>query len=222
MGAKIVFFTSINEKSLKDIFLGDYQKFKDWTLSDWNTSELKDNGELSMGQKIALKAVRYLNENKNVESEIASEIIDELITVYFCSYCDHGKGKEQFELRGPMMNKWRYEKSTKLVNQKCDKSIVQLWNRLVFGCSTNSQINFSQSLSNDIVLGWWNVEEMKNMKDGLSKSFKDIQEFNEWKNTRRNGVYTARKEYEGLEYVFDVLDIGINENKEVIFYNENE
>ncbi|MEL6811556.1 MAG: hypothetical protein AAFP76_09500 [Bacteroidota bacterium] len=219
MGARIVFFTASNQKSLQENFLKDFSKFRDWTLSNWSNSESKDIGELSMGQRINERALKYLERNQFIAPNIDHEIFDELVAVYFCSYCDHGEGKELYELRGPMMNKWRYDKSTELVNHRCDSPSVQLWNRLNFGCSTNPKMKVSQSLSKDLILGWWTVEEMKKMKENLSNVFKSLSQFNEWNALRKKGNF-FRKEYEGLGYVYDMLDIGVAENKEVIFYNE--
>ena len=220
MGARIVFFTASNQKSLRENFLKDFSKFRDWTISDWTNSESKDSGELSLGQRISARALHYLERNLIIESNIDHTIFDELMAVYFCSYCDHGEGKELYELRGPMMHKWRYDKSTKLVNHRCDRSGIQLWNRLNSGCRANPKMKGSQSLSEDLILGWWTVEEMKRMKESLSNVFKNPSEYNEWNELRKKGNFFG-KEYEGLGYVYDILDIGIAENKEVIFYNES-
>ncbi len=154
MGARIVFFTAKNDKSLKENFLDSYSNFRNWVLSDWNTSELKEEGLLSMGQEINTEAIKHLSKNQNFNKNINQALFDELLAIYLGSYCDHGNGKELYELRGPMMNKWKYESSKKLVNQKCNKETAALWNRLHVGCAVNNETLPSQSLSNDILIGW--------------------------------------------------------------------
>lgn len=220
MGARIVFFTVNNKKSLLGNFMNDYQDFREWTLNDWKNSEIKDQGELTLGQEIKVEAIDYLKNNSEINSETSTEIIDELLAVYFGAYCDYGNGKELYELTGPMMNKWKYEKSTKLVNKNCDEQTIKLWNRLNFGCSSNSKRNSSQSLSKDIIVGWWNVEEMRKIQISLSKAFPSQSYFDKWNKMRHQTYFNAKEEYKGLKYVYDILDIGIRENKEVVYYNE--
>jgi hypothetical protein len=220
MGARIVFFTTNNKKSLWKNFVDDYQDFREWTLNDWKNSEMKDQGELTLGQEIKVEAIDYLKNNPKIDLKTSTKILDELLTVYFGSYCDYGDGKELYELTGPMMSKWKYEKSTKLVNKKCDEQTIELWNRLNLGCSSNPKLHSSQSLSKDLIVGWWNVDEMKKMEINLSKAFPSQPDFDKWNKMRHQTDFNAKEEYNGLEYIYDILDIGIKENKEIIFYNE--
>ncbi|TCI84714.1 hypothetical protein [Tenacibaculum sp. M341] len=222
MGARIVFFTAKNDKSLKENFLADYSNFRNWVLSDWNTSELKEVGLLSMGQEINTEAIKHLSKNQNFNKNINQALFDELLAIYLGSYCDHGDGKKLYELRGPMMNKWKYENSTKLVNQKCNQETASLWNRLHVESAVNNETLPSQSLSNDLVVGWWSVEELKKLDYGLINIFKSPSFFNDWKDSRKNGNFTHKEELKGIEYVYDILDIGISENKAIFFYNETE
>lgn len=222
MGIRIVYFIANNDKSLLDNFKTAYTEFRNWTLSDFYDSELSEKGTLSMGQRISKKAIAYLEKCEILELDISSDLLDELIAVFIGSYCDHAKGRELYELTGPMMKSWRYVESTKLVDNKCDPFTKELWNRLNHGVSAKNNTIPSQAISKDIVIGWWTLEEIASMKIGLTKCFKNIDAFNDWIEMRFRGIFSPKKEIEGLEYVFEVFSIAISENKEVIFYTENE
>ena len=222
MGIRTAYFIPTNEKSLLENFITAYPDFRNWTLNDWYDDEVSDYGGLFMGQRLCKEAIEYLEKNKNIDKTIVSNILDELLAVFIGSYCDHGEGRELYGLKGPMMKVWRYEKSTHLINKSCDFQTIQLWNRLNYGVSAKNDAKVSQAISKDIIIGWWTLEEIAILKIGLSKCFKNIETFNQWNEMRSIGNYSGKQEFEGLEYVFDIFDIAIMENKEIVFYTENE
>ena len=220
MGSRIVFFTAHNKKSLLENFTALYADFRNWTLNNWNTSESQSDGELALGQQITLPAVQFLNDFESLPTQPPSIIIDELITIFLCSYCSHGPGNKLCELRGPMMRTWRYIKSTKLINKKCDDAIVTLWNRLNYGCSSNTDLNKSQTKTKDLVVGWWSVDEMKTLETQLVQAYDTINQFNYLNAARKNGALIGNDNFEGLSYAYDTFDIGLSEQKEIVFYHE--
>jgi hypothetical protein len=110
MGQRTVYYKSINGKTLRENLKSDYTQFRDWALTSNNQSLTEYNERLI---NIDLETLLKDNATDKLE-EWSQESIDNLVFEYFLTYCDYGPGQEKFEIVGPMMSTWRYEKSHKL------------------------------------------------------------------------------------------------------------
>jgi hypothetical protein len=126
------------------------------------------------------------------------ESIDNLVFEYFLTYCDYGPVQEKFEIVGPMMSTWRYEKSHKLINSSSDKELMIIWNYLIKGRSIKNSNPFISPDNDGPVIGFWDWSERDLLKQRLLK------------------FYKGRNDHEGIEYVLTVIDELKNDKSELI------
>ena len=215
MGLRIAYNISENTKGLLENFLSDLYLFRSWVLS-----EIEKYGALSMGQEIARDALEFLKSGNFEKKSISETILDELITIYICSYCDHGPGKNNYLYSGSFINKWKYEPSTELVNEKCDTDTKQKWNYLKYGRSVSSDNQFSKAISKDILIGYWTVMEQKQLLQSLKLVFGSKTEMMDYYYKHKINKSSLVAKCSGLECVYDILEEGISANKEIVFQIE--
>jgi hypothetical protein len=194
MGQRTVYYQSRTGESLRNHFQMDYLDFRQWILTENRNSILEFNERL-----ISNRLESFLNENDSWSNSqnIPQEIIDELTTEYFSTFCDYGAGKDKFEIIGPMMGTWRYESFKKQVLKTYDSELIAICSILDNGKSLVNNNPFIPC-NDDNKVGFWTTDEQRRLQKKL-KEFKNHLD-----------------KTEGFEYLISVLEETEDKNQELI------
>ncbi|MBR9919183.1 hypothetical protein GYB29_16290 [bacterium] len=154
MGTRIYFLKPKSDLSLAQHLERDYPEFRDWMIIENLKSQKEDNED-----RISLGLQQFLEDNEYYSTEIKvnQNIIDELVSAYLLAYCDLGPGQSNFELVGPLLNRFRYEELSKSVKSLGDPHLIQIFKYLLGGRSLLNNAPFSPSFEQST--GWWTPDE---------------------------------------------------------------
>jgi hypothetical protein len=227
MGQRISYFKNNFSKGLKNILFENYSKFRTWYL-DYDKSSIQEFNE-SFGNEI-LKD--YFKQERNLEAEFENldkNFIDELTSEFIGTYYDlTHQNNDIFEFFGPMFNKWRYDKSTKMVSKTNDTEFVELWSNLTKGRSLKDDLHFD-SFTNEYKIGFLYRQEYLLLKSKIELHFGKIEairdkywtesekkQFEKAMNDKSYALSGHNPKSSGIEYVLSALNELTDKNKELI------
>ena len=161
--------------------------------------EVKDDFIL---YKYLRKGINLQNNFENMEQDLVDEIMQEFIGCY----CDFEEGQHLLKIIGPLLSKWRYYKSTKIVLETNDKEFIKLWNFIIKGRSLKNIDNNFNGYTNEFKTGFLSEFEYKKLEEKIVYYFEKIKIINDNKTRVDN-------DYSGLSYVLEAI-------KEMEFGNE--
>lgn len=216
MGTRIAYFISNNTKRLLENFNADFEVFRSWVLL-----ELEQYGGLSSGIGVSINALNILKAKDCKKENLSEDLLDELIAIYLDAFCESDEGKGRYTHTGSSINKWKYEKSTEMVNDRCDEITKHRWNYLIGGRSVTDENKPSKTIvRGEVLFGYWKTSELAPFLNALISEFGTKEEFTDYyySKERIDKIFTS--ECAGLECVYDILEEGIQKNREIIIYIE--
>ncbi|HLP11364.1 MAG TPA: hypothetical protein VK177_05470 [Flavobacteriales bacterium] len=187
MSIRVVFYTPKSKKSLNQVFIENYEAFRDWSLGDSGYFEM-----------YCADAQQFLLDNvtlKNVQ-DMDRFAFDDLINHFTGDYS--AINETIFQFHWPMMRFDHYEDAVKLIEAKCTSDIQQLWQFLIKGRSPWDGSQGCYGHDNYSRVSYWTVQEQANMYSTLKKTFGTMQA------------------HDGIKYILQVLEEIKNENAELI------
>lgn len=173
MGRRISYYITNKggSDSLKELIKTHYVAFRKWYLEEDKTSKEEFNEPL--GKELFLS---FLHQNvKLPEIDTIVPVLCDELTIEFLYYCDSGMGTGLVIPVGSSLHPRRYEKSTEWICQVNNKELEQFWNYLITGRSIIQDKPFN-SLSAEIVVGFWTVLEQEKLYKLLTTTFGTIKE----------------------------------------------
>ncbi len=215
MGVRIAYFICENSKNILDNFHTDFYVFRQLVLS--NTAYY---GDLIYDGEFPKHILDILNIEPVNTHDIFEDVLDDLIRLYIEIFGD--SGFIRYRHTGSFINKWKYINSTTLVHQKCDVLTQKLWSYILEGRSVTNENEPSQAIMRDVLFGYWKPSELRPFLNALQETFGTKQELMDfyYNKDRIDKLFTY--EIAGLECVYDILEEGIKENKEIIIHIEME
>ncbi len=190
MGVRIAFYETTDGKSLFDNFNRTFSDFKTWLLKENNKCIIEYNERI-----ISVTIETFLINSSNTINinHLPKELIDELIIEYLLTYCDHGKGKVNINLIGPLISRHKYNNSFNIIKKTKDEKLIRFWNYLKVGRSLKDDKDFTE-IESDLI-GFWTKSEIIYIKEKI-------------RNLDQSDV--------GIECISEVLN-EIDEKSELIF-----
>ena len=113
MGIRIAFYETTDGKSLCENFTRTFSEFKHWLLVE-NKESIDEFNERIISEEIE----SYLKHNGEVIEleKVPKRILDVLIYQYLLAFCDHGIGKININLIGPLIKRHRYNNSFRIIS----------------------------------------------------------------------------------------------------------
>ncbi len=211
MGVRISYFISNNRKSVLENFYTDFEIFRNWVLM-----EVECYGELSSGTKVVANVLRFLKSEDYNKDNLPGNILDELMSIYLGAFCNSEEGSGRYIHTGAFIQKWKYEKSTEMVNDRCDEITKQRWNNLIGGRSVTDENTPSKAIPQDELFGYWKTSELKPFLEALKSKFGPKGAFTYLYDNKERIDKILTYECAGLECVYDILEEGIEKNREII------
>ncbi|WP_298514484.1 hypothetical protein [uncultured Kordia sp.] len=216
MGVRIHFYKNNSGKEIEDLILEHYSDYAQWYVNR-NEASIEEFDEIYG----TVELIDFFSNNKTIDNNINhldKKIVDEMTVGFVVEYSEYNKVLEGF---GPMMNKWRYQKSTKLVLETKDDEFIKLWKYLIYGRSLKASEEFN-SYTNDYKIGFLSFKEHSKLEELIIDYFGDLEGMKEkyWTDSEKeeleiaiqnsvNGVYSLSDHNpitSGLEYVLEALN----------------
>jgi hypothetical protein len=127
MGVRVQFWET-PEDDIKKAISKDFEKFKVWYLSIATENPDEVNYDL----------LEFFERNTNPDKlfeETDHKLIDKLVGVYIGDFCDYGPGKKKTVKDSTFLNIRNYESDFKVIEERCDRRVVELWNYILRGKS---------------------------------------------------------------------------------------
>jgi len=198
---RITYYTSESGKSLKNIFLEQYSDFRNWMFDCPNIYE-----DFHLKEVLFLESIQFLEENEKIENlqNIDKFVIDDLIKVFIDTYCDFGPGENLFIMRPPFVYVSEYIFATKLIEERCDKETISLWNILLNGRTIKDDSDFTFE---EIKIGFWTHDEQSYLRENLESVF-----------GKKQDLYNSEETFFGIINVLQILEGTDGEDKEIVIY----
>lgn len=159
MGVRIAFYETTDGKSLLKNFNRTFLDFREWLLLE-NKKSINEFNERIFSINIESLLVR--NRDEITIKSIPQNLLDELITEYFTTYCDYGKGQVDMKLIDPLLSRHHYNNSFDIIEKTKDEKLIKFWNYLKVGRSFKDDKPFTEMESD--LIGFWNITEMDYIK----------------------------------------------------------
>ncbi|XZF13964.1 hypothetical protein ACTHGU_19470 [Chitinophagaceae bacterium MMS25-I14] len=176
-------------KHLKDLMFENYADFRQW-FTDEHKNSMKEFNQPLADERL----ISFLKTTDDLEAcfnDLDKNLIDELTSVFIGIYWDWS-GNHTLDLIGPLINKWRYSESTKLVIHTGNAEFIKLWSFLINGRSLKDNEAFD-SYTNNYYIGFLTRDECFRLQKFIQQYLATMESIKELENT------------EGLKYVLQAI-----------------
>ncbi len=212
MGRRIVYYIPNNNQTLKVNLKKNFRDFKKW-LTNKHKSDMRNWDESEISQ-ISFDQIQKVS-NFEEFIQLPKQNLDELVCNFVLDYCDLSNNGEKFyEIVYPMVNSWKYNGSTQLINRNENIEVRKLWNYLDKGRSFQNDEPFTPIITSEEKIGFWSVQEQLILKRELDIVYNKL---NKDKTLRFLGNIDLLY---GIECVLQIIEAVKEFNVEIVINKE--
>jgi hypothetical protein len=167
MGSRIAFYRIRNGHSLQPLLTKHYQNFRNWWLKEIHI-------EIDRTDESEINANEFIEANESLPDDFFTgnyQGSTYLVSVFIGEYLSDSDANEEYiELTGPLLSRWQYATSMKLVCDTGNKDFIRLWNFIVSGRLLNGESKTTVS-PHEEGFGYLTPDEQLSLKQYIENTF---------------------------------------------------